>query len=163
MWFVVGMFCIATFLYLYKGFSVGENYALNLAAVFSVLVACYPMEWNCLGELACRLDKFSYCFKGINPHGLCAAAMFVCLAYVMFFRAMDTLPALGNSALEKNFRVAYYATGSTMILFPLTAGILHLVKNDFTEVTFYLEMAGIWAFALYWAVKSVEMRYSQRA
>ena len=46
-WFVGGLFAVATFLYLYKGFTVAENIALNLAAILAVGVAVFPMQWNC--------------------------------------------------------------------------------------------------------------------
>ena len=162
LWFVVGLFSIATFLYLYKGFTVGENVALNLAAVFAVLVACYPMEINCTKLDAPKVaDAFSYCFKGLNPHGVSAGALFVCLFYVVFLRAMDTLPALGDPRLEQKFRWAYWVTGGLMIGGLGVAFAMHAVVSDYSTVTFSLETAGVVGFALYWVVKSIEMRYSQ--
>lgn len=162
LWFVVGLFSIATFLYLYKGFSVGENIALNLAAVFAVLVACYPMEINCTGLDKPEFnDKFSYCFRGLNPHGVSAGGLFVCLFYVVFLRAMDTLPALGDPRLEKKFRRAYWVTGGLMIGGMGIALAMHAVAQDYSTKTFSLETAGVLAFAAYWIVKSIEMRYSQ--
>ncbi|HYH46436.1 MAG TPA: hypothetical protein VEG34_12195, partial [Thermoanaerobaculia bacterium] len=86
-WFVGGLFAVAAFLYLYKGFSIAENIALNLAAILAVGVAIFPTEWNC-GE-AC--GKFSL-------HGFCAVSMFACLAYVVWFRSRDTLELVPENA-----------------------------------------------------------------
>jgi hypothetical protein len=44
-WFVGALFAIAACLYLYKGFTPKENRLLNLAAVFAVGVAIFPMNW----------------------------------------------------------------------------------------------------------------------
>ena len=46
-WFVGILFVVAAFLYLYKGFTPLENYALNVAGVCALGVALVPMPWNC--------------------------------------------------------------------------------------------------------------------
>jgi hypothetical protein len=45
-WFVGGLFSLAALLYLYKGFSLGEDLALNIAALFAIGVAVFPMPWH---------------------------------------------------------------------------------------------------------------------
>ena len=45
-WSVGILFVVAAFLYLYKGFTPFENYALNVAGVCALGVALVPMPWN---------------------------------------------------------------------------------------------------------------------
>jgi hypothetical protein len=88
-WFVGCLFGVAALLYLYKGFSTAENLALNAAAIFALGVAIFPTEWSPDGQSG----KFSI-------HGFCAVALFACLAYVVWFRAGDTLSLLGADSDE---------------------------------------------------------------
>src|SRR5918997_1425101 len=49
-WFVGWIFAIGSFLILYKGYSLREDWALNLAALCLIGVALFPMSWNCGSE-----------------------------------------------------------------------------------------------------------------
>lgn len=149
-WFVGGLFAIGSFLYLYKGFTVGENHALNAAAVFAIGVACFPMEWGC----------GTACAK-ISAHGVCAVLMFVCLVYVAWFRSGDTLPLLMNTQREAHYRRWYHVSAVVMLLSPLTAVLLQSVFQKSGAYVYFIELTGIWAFSLYWLLKSLEMRESQ--
>jgi hypothetical protein len=148
-WFVGCLFAVAAFLYLYKGFSKAENIALNVAAILAAGVALFPMEWNC-GQ-AC--GKYSV-------HGFCAVAMFVCLVYVVWFRSGDTLPLIPDEPSRARYRRMYVITGAVMLASPLTAFLLNAVIGTRTSYVFFIEAAGIWAFALYWWVKSSELKRS---
>ena len=150
-WFVGSLFAVAAFLYLYKGFSAAENVALNLAAILAVGVAVFPMEWKC-GE-AC--GKYSV-------HGFCAIAMFACLVYVVWFRAADTLPLIPENGTPSRarYRRMYAIIGLVMIASPLTAFVLNSVIGTRSSYVFFIEAAGIWAFSLYWWVKSSELKRS---
>ena len=154
--FVGGLYSFAAFLYLYKGFTPKENIALNLAAVLCLGVALVPKQWGCAPDC----DKFSW-------HGVFAVAMFLCLAYVVFFRAKDTLPFLpadcrGEAAdcLEVRYRRRYRIIGVTMAVTPISAYVINLLIGLETTFVFFLESLGIWAFAWYWWTKSSEMRMS---
>ena len=147
-WFVGSLFIIAACLYLYKGFSRRENIALNIAAIFGLGVAVFPMEYNCESEPG----KFSV-------HGFCAVAMFVCLVYVVWFRAGDTLSLLSRPWITR-FRRAYKVLGAVMLASPLTAFALNSFIGPHTSFIFFVESAGIWAFAAYWWTKSNEMKRS---
>lgn len=149
-WFVGGLFAIGSFLYLYKGFTVGENYALNAAALFVIGVAYFPMEWGC----------GTACAK-VSAHGVCAVLMFVCLAYVAWFRSGDTLPWLGNADRETHYRGWYRVASVVMLVSPITAVLLQSVFRKSGAYVYFIELAGIWAFSLYWLIKSLEMRESQ--
>lgn len=148
-WFVGCLFAVAAFLYLYKGFSTAENLALNLAAILAVGVAIFPMEWQC--GTAC--GKYS-------PHGFCAVAMFVCLVYVVWFRSGDTLSLIPEDDTRARYRRMYVITGAVMLAAPLTAFVLNSVIGTKTSYVFFIEAAGIWAFSLYWWVKSSELKRS---
>jgi hypothetical protein len=160
-WLIGGLFAIGACLYLYKGFSQAENIALNLAALFALGVAYFPMEWNCVPgrPLIPPLDV-KYCVDGWNPHGFCALMHFVCLAYVTFFRSTDTLLEIKDEKLREKYRWQYRITTVVMLAAPLAAAVLHAMLFKYNVGTYLLEMFGIWAFAYYWTVKTFEMRHS---
>ena len=148
-WFVGCLFAVAAFLYLYKGFSPAENVALNLAAILAVGVAVFPMEWMC--GTAC--GKYSV-------HGFCAVSMFACLVYVVWFRSRDTLSLIPENASRARYRHVYMITGAVMLAAPVTAFVLNSLVGTRTSYVFFIEATGIWAFALYWWVKSSELKRS---
>lgn len=148
-WFVGGLIGVAALLYLYKGFSPRENVALNLAAVFAVGVAVFPMQWNCQEDCG----RFSL-------HGFCAVAMFACLTYVMWFCSLDTLRELHDEKREAWYRKAYEWTSLVMLVSPLTAFLMNAFWGTSKSYVYFIETAGILAFALYWVVKSLELRES---
>jgi hypothetical protein len=150
LWFVGGLFSIASCLYLYQGFTIGENYALNIAAALAVGVAYFPMEWNCGNSC-----------QPISAHGVCAVSLFVCLIYVTWFRSRDTLPFLSDPTLESKYRKLYAMTSIIMLASPLTAFILQSLLGKSGTYVFFIEVAGIWAFAAFWLIKSLEMRHSK--
>ncbi|TXG80576.1 MAG: hypothetical protein E6R14_08975 [Thermomicrobiales bacterium] len=156
-WFVGGLFAIGVFLYLYKGFSVGENNALNLAAIFAIGVAVCPMEWPVSNSW-------------FSAHGTCAGLLFACLGYVAIFRSRDTLPYLqpaeGRSPRDHDkrlrvYRWVYYVSGSTMWILPLTVWALAAGVGRHHAWVFFLEWAGVFAFSFFWGVKSWEMHTSR--
>ncbi|MET0535450.1 MAG: hypothetical protein ABW171_14630 [Steroidobacter sp.] len=150
--FIGGLFAIAGFMYLYKGYTFKENVALNSAALLAIGVALVPTshgEWD----------------PGYW-HGGFAVAMFLCLVYVVWFRARDTLdlhPAeSGDGPATKRYSRAWYQAqystlGTVMLLSPVTAAILELTVGDKSYV-FFIEAAGIWAFGGYWLAKSWELQ-----
>lgn len=158
-WFVGGLFALAAFFYLYKGFTVGENYALNLAAVFAIGVAALPMEWQCQD-----------CTGLFSAHGVSAVLLFVCLGYVVVLRSRDTLKHLPQHEHESDdehqlvisrYRRIYIALGSLMLLSPLVAFFVNSILGKQTTIVFFVEAAGVEAFAAFWWVKSFEMRRSR--
>lgn len=148
-WFVGGLFAVAACLYLYKGFTTPENIALNLAAIFGVGVAVVPTEWDCEGKCA----RFTV-------HGASAVLLFLCLFYVVWCRARDTLNLLSDPAAEARYRMLYRIIGAVMLASPLTAWLVNVVLGGRWYVLL-IEVAGIWAFAAYWMVKSTELSRSK--
>ncbi len=145
-WFVGILFAVGAFLYLYRGFSWQEDWALNLAGLFAVGIAIFPVPWSC--GTACELA---------SVHSACAISFFACIAYVSLFRASDTLHLLNDERRERQFKRIYRITGALLLVSPLTAVLMTLVFMQYTSYVFFAELAGIWAFGAYWLVKSHEL------
>jgi hypothetical protein len=150
-WFVGGLFAVAACLYLYKGFNTRENVALNLAGLFLVGVAVFPMD-----EYTCTVNCSRF-----SVHGTSAVLMFLCLVYVVWFRSRDTLKKeLLDEADAARYRKAYAVIGLVMLASPLTAFVMNSIIGKGTSYIFFIEAAGIWAFAAYWWTKSKEFKKS---
>lgn len=145
-WLVGLLFAVAACLYLYKGFTVAENLALNGAALFAVGVALIPTPTDC------EPCPFTL-------HGTSAVLLFLCLFYVVWFRSADTLKLLGDDGKTAKYRKTYRLIGAAMAASPVIAFILNWVTGA-SSYTFFIETAGIWAFAAFWWVKSRELKES---
>jgi len=147
--FVGGLFAAGACLYLYKGFSIRENVALNLAGVFALFVALLPTA-------ATPSDR------GLVSvlHGTSAVLFFLCIAYVSLFRSHDTLSLL-PSAKRGRYARSYFWTGLAMIASPLVAVALSFAlepSSRFRTLIFWSETFAVWTFAAYWIIKTGEMR-----
>jgi len=148
--FVGILFAVGVFLYLYKGFTRLENYALNFAGAFAIGVAIFPMEWECGAECG----KFSL-------HGTCAVLLFICIAYVCLFRASDTLHLITDEAKVKRYKTTYRMLGVGMIISPAAAWLLSAIlrpRQEESSIVFFVEAFAVLIFATYWAVKSLEIK-----
>ena len=145
-WFVGILFAIGVFLYLYKGYSKEENYALNIAGVFAIGVAIFPMDWN--GVACCR---------EIPMHGISAGFFILSIAYVCIRLASDTLYLMRDEVLERRYRILYWLIGFGMILSPAIGLVLALIFDEYKSFAFFAEAAVIWIFAAYWLLKSLEL------
>ena len=143
--FVGSLFAIGVFLYLYKGFSTKENWALNLAGAFAIGVALIPT--NAPGETA----------GDVTWHGTLAVLFFVCIAYVCIFRASDTLSLIRNTRDAKRLRALYRSFGIGMLISPIIAAVLSSALKA-TSLKFFLEAVAVQMFAAYWLVKTGELR-----
>jgi hypothetical protein len=144
--FVGVLFAVGAFLYLYKGFTTLENYALNLAGIFLVGVALFP--------------KDGISFGPITLHGTLAVLFFLSIAYVCIFRASDTLSLISDATKVSRYRRTYKLLGWAMIASPIAAVVL----TEFFQwgraakpTVFFVESAGVFTFATYWIVKSREI------
>ncbi len=159
--FVGGLFAMALFFFVYKGFSPKEDKLLNVAAFCAVGVALVPKSHGSWDP--------GYWHAGV------AIALFVCLACVIRFCAGDTLEELeksGNAPKEGPYSVAwhqkrYRLISYVMVLSPLIAGALDLsLGGSFGDpdlgklgtTIFFVEAVGIWVFGWYWLLKSQELR-----
>ena len=149
-WFVGILFAVGVVLYLYKGYSNKENYALNMAGVLAIGIAIFPMAWNC-GD---SCDKYSI-------HGVCAVLFFICIAFVCVFCAKDTLRLIEDETIRTYFRRLYHTLAAAMILSPVVALVLNILFRQYGSLVFYVEAFGIFAFSAYWLTKSKELSMTQ--
>jgi di/tricarboxylate transporter len=148
--FVGSLFALGSFLFLYKGFSRGEDIALNFAGVFALGVAVCPM----------------YAEAGYIPvsnvlHFTFAVLLFFCMAYAAIVCHDETLRWVKDPNRRARYKVAYHVIGWFMGLFPLVGLILAVSFGAVQRHVFWIEAAGIWAFSAYWFTKSRELEESQ--
>jgi hypothetical protein len=152
-WFVGNLFFIGAAMFLMKGFSNWENWALNIAGLAAPCVALFPMEWPC------RTPGFSI----HSFHFPSAITFFVCAGFTCIFCSEKTLREIPNpspTAKKKIaiFRVWYRLLGIAMVVLPVLAWIFAYNSG---HLGFWLEMAGVSAFGTYWLVKTIELHWSQ--
>lgn len=148
--FVGILFALGSFLYLYKGFSKREDVALNLAGLFALGVALCPMY-----------AEADYIPFSNVLHFTFAVLLFICMAYTAIFCHEETLRWVANKNRRVRYKVAYHVIGWFMGLFPLVGLALAVFFGAVQRHVFWIEAAGIWAFAAYWFTKSRELKESQ--
>jgi hypothetical protein len=139
-WFVGVLFAISVMLVAYKGYRPAENVALNIAGACAVLVALFPNRQ-----------------PGPNYHAFFAVCFFLCIAYVCIFCASATLP-LVKEERRAYYRRLYKILGWAMVISPAVALIMTLIFNARSSYIFFAEACGVYAFAAYWLVKTLEIR-----
>jgi len=150
--FVGVLFGAGAGLLLYKGFRWDEDWALNFAGVFAVLVALVPTP---------QTGRFSL-------HGTYAVLFFLSLAYVALFTPKLTLELLKEKdrPLARRYNAAYKILGGAMIVLPAVAAVLFSIwpypEGRTRPVIFFVEVGAIYAFGVYWIVKSWEIRTIQK-
>ena len=163
--FVGVLVMIGAFLYLYKGFSKKENYALNAAGVFAMGVAFFPTSLPEQAEVSAQAYALVNQEAFVSPmlHGICAIAFFLLIAYVCIFRSNDTLTVFTHDeASRSRYQMAYKIIGCLMVVLPLaTLGILMLIKPASNAVVFTVELVAVWVFGVFWLTKSRELRRQQ--
>jgi hypothetical protein len=137
-WFVGILFCISGLLFVYKGYRPAEDMALNLAAILAALVALFPNT------------------SDLPYHGIFAVCFFLCIAYVCIFCASATLP-LVKEERRVYYRRFYKWLGYAMVISPVIAVILTCVLRFRDSYIFFSESCGVYAFAIYWLVKTKEI------
>ena len=145
--FVGSLVAIGFFLVLYKGFSSRENWALNFAGGFAVGVALVPTN-----------KPDAEATLGAYAHGAFALAFFGFVAYVCIFLAADTLSLIRDTSRARRFQAAYRLIGAAMIVAPLSAAMLAFFAREWRATLFVVEAAAVTVFAVYWLVKSKEMK-----
>ena len=139
-WFVGILFAISGMLAAYKGYRPAENIALNLAGIFAVLVALFPT-----GDAL------------VSAHVIFAVCFFLCIAYVCIFCASATLP-LVKEERRGYYRRLYKLLGWAMVASPAAASALTLILSARSSYIFLAEACGVYAFAVYWLIKTVEIK-----
>ena len=134
--FVGILFAVGACLCLYKGFSHWENRALNVTGISAGIVALFPTQ------------------EAMSMHTVGVVGVFLTIAYVYWFRASDTLYLIEDDTRKKRYRVWYKLLGVLLAVVPVTVWLL---APRLEQLTFVMEGAAIWMFALYWWVKSSEL------
>ena len=150
-WFVGILWAVGGLLIIYKGYHRNEDRALNLAGVFAIIVALVPT----------RADAPTY-FGFITVHGGAAVLFFVCLAYVALFHASDTLKLFKSPDLQQRYGRWYKLIGGLMVTAIALAAVLGNLERRRPTATFVTEWVAIYTFALYWLVKSYELKDQAR-
>ena len=148
--FVGVLAAVGFFLMLYKGFTVFENWALNLAGIFLLIVAAVPMPWGC-GD-AC---------PKITLHGTAAVLFFLSIAYVCIFRSGDTLELISDEDKVSWYKRIYNLLGLIMIASPVIAVAVKLILQPDPgkgSIVFFIEAVGVIVFGSYWIIKSNEIK-----
>ena len=152
-WFVGSLFFIGAAMFRMKGFSHVEDWLLNIAGVMAPCVALFPMAWPCpiCHQLSLHLLHFP-----------CAMAFFLCVASTCIFCADKTLkempPVPGRDRVIRRYRTAYRILATVMVLAPIAGWLLAYNSGQEALVA---ETAAVWAFGIYWIVKTLELKRSQ--
>lgn len=172
--FVGGLCAIATGLHLYKGLTQWENTLLNTAAICALIVAVFPERitgkdivseervMQLVNDCPAVLEWASH-----QPdwpiHFAAAAALFVLLGIVAWQCACHSLSYLPahQKHREPMLRRAYRVLAVLMFLCPVTGFALAALLARGSSVVFFVEMAGIWTFGTYWALKTWELSLSK--
>jgi hypothetical protein len=147
----VGMLCaIGAFLFFYRGHSLQEDIALNVAGISAVLVALFPMDWPPGIAAATTAAKI---------HSGAATLFFVMIAYVCVFRGRDTLCIVDEDVRRRAFERIYLIFGLLMLATPATVALLTVTSAAAGGYNILVvETGGVFVFAAFWLVKSFEIR-----
>jgi hypothetical protein len=146
-WFVGGLFVMGVFLFLYRGFSTAENWLLNISGLCSIGVAVFPSGYDCAS--GCRV---------FAVHGVFAVVSFLSAGCVAYFLHDQTLKLTKDGQTRQVYRFWYRITAIVMVVLPVSAWLISLWLGFGSGAVFFIEAAGLWAFAAYWLLKTVELR-----
>lgn len=158
-WFVGTLFSVSIILGLYRGYSRTEDRLLDVAAILGVGVAIFPMSWPPKGITCGFAGSAPYSgltIAGIEFHVICAVGFFICIALVCWFCADDTLPLVKSPQRRTFLKIAYRVVALAMPISMLVAASLNLFLGT-NRAVFWVEAAGIEAFAVYWFMKGIEL------
>src|SRR5262249_44539360 len=149
---------IGVFLLLYKGYTALEDWILDIAGLCAV------------GTAFAAMVKDSDCGPaGVSWHGVFAVTMFACMGVICIFMSRKSLEegraTARKAVLLRRYRIcAAVMAGS--IAAALALKLLPLEKaKDLCERgwTFWCESLGIWSFAAFWYIKTLELEPKRRA
>jgi hypothetical protein len=155
----VGTLCAVGFvLYFYKGYSRTEDWLLSIAGIAAAGVAFFPMA-----------DPDNGCTAGwaLSMHGVSAATLFLAISAVAWFTSEKTLKLLHDERRKTYYRSVYRLIGALMVAAPVTIFIFHRLSGlntcagdgePVSYAIFFVEAAGISIFAIYWLIKSREIK-----
>lgn len=140
---------VGVFLFLFQGLSLWENWLLNLAGGAAIGVAMFPMQADQCGP-----------GQGVPVHALSAITLFACLAVVAIGFSKTRVRYIVYPPKRLRFKRAYDLAGVAMIAMPAAVAAVYYLggRRCDSHGIFWIEVAGIWAFAGYWFVKTAEYK-----
>jgi hypothetical protein len=185
--FVGALIGIGFLLFLYKGFSRREDWALNISGILALGIALFPTNpwpksnaaeqapsiFTCkpLCDADCMkysdvLDRTSQFMIDASLHGYCAVLFFIPIFLVCAVFSRETLKTIEAPRTRRTFMTIYLILGATMLVLPLVLLAMrefgafgHNLCSDAT--IFAVEWALVWSFATFWIVKTIEMRINR--
>ncbi|MFW0796925.1 hypothetical protein AAFP30_24180 [Gordonia sp. CPCC 205515] len=126
----------------YRGYSVGENWLLNLAGVLAIVVALVPTTPPGDG--------------GMNlVHTAAAIGFFLVIALSIVLYGRLTLSLL-DPAEAQRFSVAYWILTALLVVLPILAAVIAHRTGPSTAL-FWIETAALIAFVAFWVTKTAEL------
>jgi hypothetical protein len=152
--FVGVLVAIGAFLFLYKGYTAREDWALNIAGACAPGIAFFAMNPD--GDCSASSGGFS-------AHGAFAVVFFGAIAYVCIFLSeegpVDGVPA----RLRQAYCTVAKACGGVMVVciggavaYTFLASGEVMASLCEANLVFWLEALAVGAFSVYWIVKSLE-------
>lgn len=170
--FVGSLFAVGFALFIYKGFSRSEDWALNLAGLLAIGVAYFPMDstkvLDCYRpcERPCLaysdvLDRTLDVLVSSGLHGPFAILFFIAISYVCGFCSKRTLHLIPSFAMRRSYLWAYRILGVAMVAVPVAVAVLlRLSPNAGSacadRTVFWMEATGVWVFSVFWLLKTIE-------
>ena len=99
-------------------------------------------------------DGMPQTFRGW-AHYAGAFVFFGCIMIICWFHTRHTLKWIEDQTVQRMFRGLYYLVGFLMGCVPVLAVVLYFV--GYRATIFWVELAGVGVFVLYWAIKSNEL------
>ena len=66
------------------------------------------------------------------------------------------MPLINDAAIQKRYRRTYQILGWAIVICPVSAWVLISWMPSHKSAIFFVELAGIYAFATYWVFKTIE-------
>jgi len=149
--FVATLCLIGAALVLMRGFSIFEDIFLDIAGLAVIGVAFFPMDW---GPHT----------RHFNPHQALAITFFLFSGLTCAFCADKTLQELPiEDPAQKRAAIRFYKGGyfSLAVLMAASPVIGHVIFGNTSYGTLITEVVGVFAFGLYWLLKTRELQQSQ--
>jgi hypothetical protein len=150
---LVGILCVVgVFLLLYKGYTRLEDWVLNAAGVSAAGIAFFPMDRD--GDCAA---------SGISAHGIFAVIFFGCILFTGMSMSLKSLEDVADPGRQSRFRWAYRLVLGFMsgcVVFAVVSRLLPRATAQWlceASAIFWLEAFGVWAFSLFWYIKTREL------
>lgn len=157
---LVGVLCaVALFLFTYRGFDKWDNISSNIAGLFALGVAFFPMN---ISKTIDDADIFIKCDQGWRNavHYTSAGVFLLTLAYISYCRFTKTHHGKKDemTVKKKKRNVIYRVCAVFIFVSTAMIGVLKIAPGIACAISafkpvFVLETIALWAFGLSWLTK----------